>query len=205
MAQSLSAKRVVALDGIRGVAIVMVMALHFICSMSSSDDMASRVAAKLTSYGVWGVDLFFVLSGYLITGILFDAKGRQGYFRSFYMRRTLRIFPLYYAVLVVLIFLVPEGFAVRYAPGLDQLRDVQIWLWSYLTNFHLAETNAFSIPYVSHFWSLAVEEQFYLVWPFIIASLTRRAALTACALFSVAALLCRIGLGVGAATTPLSV
>src|SRR4051812_15798005 len=82
------------LDGVRGVAILGVMVLHFVGGLTAHGPI-ERIAVKLSSYGVWGVDLFFVLSGFLITGILHEAKGAPHYFRNFYARRTLRIFPLY--------------------------------------------------------------------------------------------------------------
>ncbi len=80
------------LDGVRGLAIAMVMALHFVYPLKEQN-FVERFAARASGYGLWGVDLFFVLSGFLITGILYDAKGSEGYFKNFYMRRTLRIFP----------------------------------------------------------------------------------------------------------------
>src|SRR5271156_4679340 len=110
-----------------------------------------------------GVTLFFALSGFLITGILFDTLGSKRYFRTFFGRRVLRIFPLYYGVLLVLLLLTRplhmdwHGQAYR--------------LWTYTTNIpftHDWEENP--SPYVNliHFWSLAVEEQFYLIWPLVI-------------------------------------
>jgi peptidoglycan/LPS O-acetylase OafA/YrhL len=158
------------LDGVRGVAILGVMLLHFVGSLSAQN-ILERVVVKLSIYGVWGVDLFFVLSGFLITGILYDAKGSARYFKNFYARRTLRIFPLYYAVLAVLV-LLPVGAVAGVFGELAELQRVQGYLWPYLTNFYVASTGSFSVPYVSHFWSLAVEEHFYLFWPFVVGSLS---------------------------------
>ena len=89
------------LDGVRGVAILMVLCVHFIGDAPAHTGI-ERGLVKLANYGVWGVDLFFVLSGFLITGLLHDSKGGNLYFRNFYVRRTLRIFPLYYGVLAIL-------------------------------------------------------------------------------------------------------
>lgn len=158
----------------RGIAILMVMALHFVCSaITVPQSRLEYVLGRLTGYGAWGVDLFFVLSGFLITGILWDTRGRAEYFKTFYMRRTLRIFPLYYATLLVLVVLLPAGLLERYAPEALKIRELQWWLWPYLANVYVAKQGGFDIPYVSHFWTLAVEEHFYLVWPFVVGLLSR--------------------------------
>ena len=190
-----SGKHVPELDGVRGIAIGGVMALHFVCNMVvTPHSLIERAASKATSYGVWGVDLFFVLSGFLITGILYDAKGGAHYFRSFYVRRTLRIFPLYYGVLLVLMVLIPASVLSAHAPALLEARDAQLWLWSYLSNVYLAIKGDFSLPYLSHFWTLAIEEHFYLVWPLMIAVLSRQAAMRACIALSICSLALRIAI-----------
>ncbi len=110
-----------------------------------------------------GVDLFFVLSGFLITGILYDSLGEQSYFQIFYFRRFLRIFPLYYGALFLLLLLsVPlsihwNGYEIVYLAYLQNLPP-----WS----LHIPSLSIFG--YTGHFWSLAVEEQFYLIWPLIV-------------------------------------
>lgn len=116
-------------------------------------------------FGWLGVDLFFVLSGFLITDILLKTVKRPGYLRNFYIRRILRIFPLYYLFVFLCLFIIP-----RLSPHFDikYYSDNQAWLWIYMQNwlyiFHGHDgTNA-----MHHLWSLAVEEQFYLIWPFII-------------------------------------
>src|SRR5262249_34219638 len=94
------------LDGLRGVAIAMVMVYHFVDllgAIAAGTPAVERLWLSACKIGWGGVDLFFVLSGYLITGILIDAKGARNYFGAFYMRRTLRIFPLYYGALLVLL------------------------------------------------------------------------------------------------------
>ncbi len=169
------------------------MALHFLYVESPHSGVESAIS-KLAGYGLWGVDLFFVLSGFLITGILFDDKDDPRYFRNFYMRRTLRIFPLYYGVLLFLLVLLPGALAAKFDPQLLETRQLQGWLWSYLTNVYVGQDGQFSIPYVSHFWSLAVEEHFYLFWPFLIAQLSRERAMAACLGLSGLALLLRVGL-----------
>jgi peptidoglycan/LPS O-acetylase OafA/YrhL len=142
-----------------------------------------------------GVDLFFVLSGFLITGILFDARQRpEHYFRNFYVRRTLRIFPLYYFVLAVLFLVVPR-FPVFHGPTLDVLLSHQGWAWLYAVNVFNALQAGWALPYIDHFWSLAVEEQFYLVWPLVIWSLggRPRATMLTCAGVAVGAVVAQFG------------
>ena len=159
------------LDGVRGLAILMVMAVHFVGDAPANGTL-QRLAVKASSYGVLGVDLFFVLSGFLITGLLLEAKGQPRYFRNFYARRTLRIFPLYYGVLAVLFLVLPA--LVTPSPLLEVARRHQGWLWTYTTNFYIALTSSWaSLTYVSHFWSLAIEEHFYLVWPLVVFSFSR--------------------------------
>ena len=115
--------------------------------------------------GGWaGVDLFFVLSGFLITGILLDTRDSKFYFRNFYARRILRIFPLFYGVLLVLLLATPI-LHLLWRPG-------HILYFFYLGNIagHIDPSLNFVLPAVNltHTWSLAVEEQFYLVWPLVI-------------------------------------
>jgi peptidoglycan/LPS O-acetylase OafA/YrhL len=137
------------LDGIRAIAALMIMAFHF---------SQFWYALNFIVIGQTGVDLFFVLSGFLITTILLQANpGDWGEVRRFYIRRTLRIFPLYYGYLILSSLL---------------FGTVSACFWVYLENWPVG----FHVPVTGpeHFWSLAVEEQFYLVWPFLILFLPRR-------------------------------
>ena len=127
----------------------------------------------VTNYGSYGVELFFVLSGFLITGILYDARNKPNYFRNFYMRRVLRIFPLYYGVLVLVFFVAPLIPMFR-GQTLDYLVDRQAWAWLYAVNVYIAKQGEWSFSYLDHFWSLAVEEHFYLVWPLVVLLLAQR-------------------------------
>ena len=126
------------LDGLRGLAVLMVLVFHFVGQMLPTN-WVERTIVGVTKYGLLGVDLFFVLSGFLITGILYDACNKPHYFRNFYMRRLLRIFPLYYGVLALIFFVAPLIPLLR-GPTLDYLLDRQAWAWLYGVNIYLANT-----------------------------------------------------------------
>jgi peptidoglycan/LPS O-acetylase OafA/YrhL len=187
-----SAAHVPELDGVRGLAIAGVMALHFVNNQVIPSTAIERAAIKITNYGLWGVDLFFVLSGFLITGILADARGRPHYFTNFFARRSLRIFPLYFGVLLLVTVLIPASVLQALDPEWLDVRAQWPWLWSYLTNVYLGPRTDFSLPYVSHFWSLAIEEHFYLVWPFVIGALAVPAAMRLSVVLGVAAFALRV-------------
>ncbi len=155
--------RIDALDGVRGLAIVAVVMMHGVMvgvplpnyPPPSPDAIYPRVALL----GFAGVDLFFVLSGFLITGILVQSRGAAHYFRNFYVRRALRIFPLYYVVLALLLF----GLDRAPAGGVETLSYFTYW-----QNFHHAIAGPHADPARVVTWSLAIEEQFYLVWPAVV-------------------------------------
>jgi len=194
--------RLPVLDGIRGLAIFMIMQYHFWGLGFGFVGVEPRRRIDRLVFGVreigWtSVDLFFVLSGFLITGILIDAKARSPhYFRNFYARRFLRIFPLYYLFLAVVLTL--GAIAGTRAPfaQFQELREQQLWYWTYLVNVRASvEAVHGQIPIVySHFWTLAVEEQFYLVWPFVVLALDRRALQVLCVAMIVGALCLRIAM-----------
>jgi peptidoglycan/LPS O-acetylase OafA/YrhL len=177
-------RHVRAYDGLRGIAILLVLLRHL-----GEDGPASRVGGVFEAAlktGWLGVDVFFVLSGFLITGILVDARGEAaqpppGYFRSFYARRALRIFPAYYLFLAVVVFI-----------GRPSLSHGSWWYWSYLSNALIAWHGWPDGTWdTGHLWSLAVEEQFYLVWPTIIALTPRRGLPSVCLLCVLAAIALR--------------
>jgi len=144
-------------------------------------------------FGWIGVDLFFVLSGFLITGILCDAKGGAHYFRNFYARRSLRIFPLYYVFLALILFVFPRWFLAG-SPLIQHLPAHPVWYWTYLSNFALVFRDVPNNVPLSATWSLAIEEQFYVVWPAVVLLCRRRTLQWICGGIAAAALACRIGM-----------
>ena len=178
-----------ALDGLRGIAIILVMLHHFTNYRPTSgiDGLIGSVVFFLWT----GVDLFFVLSGFLITGILLDSRGSERYFTTFYARRTLRIFPLYYLVLFVAFVVLPQFPAVN-AVLTGQVDLPPQWpYWLYLENFSIA-ARGWVHGWVDVGWSLAIEEQFYLVWPLVIWLCPPRLLALLCAAIIVAEPIARV-------------
>lgn len=146
------------LDGFRGAAILLVLLFHL---------FAIGPLAKILHAGWIGVDLFFVLSGFLITGILCDTRGTRGFYRHFALRRALRIFPLYYFALAIVFG--TAAYLPELALHLSQQVRWQEYYWTYTQNLWIAFNGWPVTDSMNHFWSLAVEEQFYLVWPLAVA------------------------------------
>ena len=175
------------LDGLRALAILSVLG-HNLSVFGGELSGASRWVELAFDFGWAGVQLFFVLSGFLITRVLFALNQREDYLLYFYKRRVRRIVPLYALALAILLFVVPAlGLST---PNLDEDRKHQVWLWLYLTNWHphFAHTNSV----VNHFWSLAVEEQFYLLWPLLVRRAGAGRLLQVCAAIALASLAWRI-------------
>jgi peptidoglycan/LPS O-acetylase OafA/YrhL len=166
------AHHVPALDGVRGFAALSIFIVHYAggahAFMGRLRDLAEPI-----NFGWAAVSLFFVLSGYLISGILWDSIGTPNWWRRFYWRRSLRIFPLYYLALLI---------AIAHTIGSHGLRSIfpgVLPYFVYLQNVPTVYPTLARFPDVrslSHFWSLAVEEQFYLIWPFVLAWLYPKAA-----------------------------
>lgn len=157
-------KHIPQLDALRGVAVLIVMLYHI-------TDLVPRLHLKpLFGFGYTGVDLFFVLSGFLITGILVDSKDSKRYFTNFYARRALRIWPLYYLLLFFTFVLLPAVHPTLKAYIFESCHPWQAFLF-FLQNLTL-KRQAFDTLRLT--WSLAIEEQFYLVWPVIVWLAPRR-------------------------------
>jgi peptidoglycan/LPS O-acetylase OafA/YrhL len=156
-------KHVPVLDAIRGLAISLVLFYHFI-GIPIPDSILGRAIGSLAKSAWLGVDLFFVLSGFLITGILYDTRESRNYFRVFYARRFLRIFPLYYGFLFLLM--------IFTSPLQIEWGGRQFIYLAYLQNTgivkHMLSLSISPFLRVNHLWSLAVEEQFYCLWPALV-------------------------------------
>jgi len=166
-----------ALDGIRALAVTMVFFAHY--GGGSHGGHVLRILDAIRKCGWMGVDIFFVLSGFLITGILFDTRNDPKFFRRFFARRTLRIFPVFYLVFAVLLLLTP---IFQYQ-----------WRWQHFTfllyignffanrdfNFYtlVSGNHPSAVVFLSHLWSLCVEEQFYLLWPIAVWAIRDRVRL----------------------------
>ncbi len=157
-------ERIGALDGLRALAIILVLLSHLTPTRNSNQGIAGLLF-KIADIGWSGVDLFFVLSGYLVTGILLRNKEKGFGLSSFLIRRLLRIVPAYYLALSFVFFIAPFTLGLYDLPGFN----VQIPYWLYLSNYfeHLKLFDG-TWFYVGHFWSLAVEMQFYVLWPLAI-------------------------------------
>jgi peptidoglycan/LPS O-acetylase OafA/YrhL len=179
--QESSSHYYVALDGLRAVAVLMVFCQHY-----------GAAKAWIFGWGWTGVDVFFVLSGFLITGILYDSQNRQHRYRDFYARRTLRIFPLYYAVWLAILLATPLAhwqWNWRWALWPAYIGNYARFLFLHVPGdpyqfdrilFGKTVARWFGTPmhlWIGHFWSLCVEEQFYLIWPFIVYTVRKRETL----------------------------
>jgi len=162
--------RIKELDGLRGVAVIIVIALHIFKRASYfTNHPILLFITDLTTVGWVGVDIFFTLSGFLITSILLRAKNQEHYFRNFYVRRVLRIFPLYYAAIAFILLFAPK----LEAEFLNQLNVVLPVLLLYQQNWAMLFNSFHLTGYLGVTWSLAVEEQFYFIWPFVVFFLDR--------------------------------
>ncbi len=183
-----------ALDGLRAIAVLLVFWEHYFSAYFPS-----------LNWGWGGVDLFFVLSGFLITGILFDTHNTPHRVRNFYMRRTLRIFPLFYGVLLAALLTTPIfhwfwswawifwplylGNYVRFLALLVHSPLAQITHRNVIEHLYGQPFSKGHILLLGHFWSLCVEEQFYMLWPAVVFSLRSRVTLRNLCLFSIPAVL----------------
>src|SRR5271170_2428278 len=166
-----------ALDGIRALAVTMVFLDHY--GGGSHGGFVLQLLNRIRENGWAGVDLFFVLSGFLITGILFDTRNDSHFFKRFFARRSLRIFPVFYLVCSILLLLTP---VLHY-----RWRWLQLTFLVYFGNFFAnhdfslyevaSSTHPSATALIGHLWSLCVEEQFYLLWPLVVWTVRDRVRL----------------------------
>jgi len=153
-------KEILSLNGLRGIAILLVLLYH------------NFAYFQITYFGWVGVDLFFVLSGFLITRILLSAKESDHYFKNFYIRRALRIFPLYYLSILIFLFIehaLPLPATMSFSNHLD-------FYLSYFQNLLYFQKSDQPLGHsiLNHLWSLSVEEHFYILWPWFVFYLTEK-------------------------------
>lgn len=168
MTQSLAEakhRRIPALDGLRGVAVLMVLFYHM-AGGATSTFLPLHWFGELDKAGYLGVTLFFILSGFLITNILWESRTHPHWWRNFYARRALRIFPLYYLALGLT--LLAAAWAHTFPAAASKIWSPALFLQNIPGRCQEAITNTASPLPLLHFWSLAVEEQFYLIWPLLL-------------------------------------
>lgn len=158
------------LDFVRGLAIILVVLYHYF---------------PFFKIGWIGVDLFFVLSGFLITTKLLECRNEDNFFQNFYLRRILRLFPIYFLALIAFYTLSPVFFSDKQNGSVfDFYNQNWVWFFTFTQNFLFIKKGPAPEPYLMHFWSLAIEEQFYLLWPFLVY-FCRRESLFKCILISI--------------------
>lgn len=185
--------RIMELDGLRGIAILLVISFHYINNqLVNSLSPIGKLLAKATSFGWVGVDLFFVLSGFLIGSVLMRTKESNNFFSTFYLRRFLRIIPNYYLLLVLFIIvqLLPY-FSSNYMITGNQAIPLSSY-FIMIHNFYIAYENNMGVGALSILWSIGIEEQFYLIFPFIVQYLKEKPLLFALVVFIIGASFVRL-------------
>jgi peptidoglycan/LPS O-acetylase OafA/YrhL len=185
-AQRSAPQYVPGMDGLRAFALAFVIAAHTNNYYSPfPSGWLDRSVAFVLGAGWVSLDLFFVLSGFLITGILYASRGMRNRYVNFYSRRALRIFPLYYLYLALMFVWMP----VRHEHPLSGLDWASLLFYFY--NFRIVAVGHFSANF-GHLWSLNVEEHFYLLWPLLVFNLNRRLLMRICVGGALLSLLLRI-------------
>lgn len=163
------------LEGLRGIAILLVTIHHF---WPEADGIYESLKS-FAHFGWIGVDLFFVISGFLIGGILLDTKGNDHYFKNFYARRILRIFPLYYAVVISLFIVIPFSQSMIHGLSYWETEFIKeagnpLWYLTFTGNIRESITGVEPSFLLAPLWSLSIEEQFYLLTPLLIHSTSHK-------------------------------
>jgi peptidoglycan/LPS O-acetylase OafA/YrhL len=192
--------RLSTLDGLRGAASLAVVIYHFARVAGLPElEGSGKWLGRLLATGWIGVDVFFVLSGFLITSILLEKPGAPNYYKAFFARRLLRVVPLYWVFLALYLSLGP--WFLSFAPATEPLkqsiersRDQLPWLWSYTGNLWMVATKQLLEGALQPVWSLCVEIHFYLAWPFLIRAVPRRTLAKILVVALIALPLLRVGL-----------
>ena len=156
------------LDALRGVAVLLVIIYHFFMGWPYWGSTVANMAGRVLRSGWVGVDVFFVLSGFLITSGLIDTRDHPHRAKRFYIRRSLRIFPAFYALLILAFFVLP---ALSSLPGhslTEKVSSAWPYFFGYISNIWLVGAGDTVPLHLSVTWSLAVEEQFYVLWPLVV-------------------------------------
>jgi peptidoglycan/LPS O-acetylase OafA/YrhL len=180
-----------AIDGLKGF-VICILLVHY-NFIFKPDGLLERIYFLGVQYSLMALDIFFVVSGFLITGILIRSRGHEKYFRNFYARRSLRIFPLYYVFLVLYFFLLPA----LWPEATQALRvDWLPWFFGYGANIYMSVFGDSPVAGTAsiHLWSLSVEEQYYLIWPLVVHFCSRQNLKRVSIAMIVAAPLIRVGL-----------
>jgi peptidoglycan/LPS O-acetylase OafA/YrhL len=175
-----------ALDGVRGIAIL-VFLLHNLSFVEARATLSEKLWTAVVEFGWAGISLGFVLTGFLVTEILLEDKGKPGWIRSFYLRRVLRVVPLFYAIILAYVIVGPH-----LGPSLDIPWREAIWYWVFANNWSLLALG--ERDGLGPSWAVGAVMQFYLVWPLVVGRLRANALAVVCAVVIVAALGARIGL-----------
>lgn len=158
-------RHVPCLEGIRGYGFLLVFCAHYFSTyqLAQPGTVRFKFLTAMSSIAIFAVPAFFVLSGYLIGGILYDSRDKEGFFKVFYYRRILRVFPVYYLTLLAIACFYAIG-------GYSYIADYRFWIhFIFVQNLSPHYPHPHNDPVsLTHFWSLAVEEQFYLFWPLIV-------------------------------------
>jgi peptidoglycan/LPS O-acetylase OafA/YrhL len=165
-----TSNRIKELDGLRGIAILLVIGFHYgSVQLTGNTNPLAQIIQKMTYLGWMGVDLFFVLSGFLIGSILLRYKGSGNYFSTFYIRRIVRIIPVYF-LLLLLYMLISKFPFFSGSSFLTYEKGIPLWPYFVMIhNFYMANNNNFGNSAIGLTWSIGIEEQFYIIFPFVVA------------------------------------
>jgi peptidoglycan/LPS O-acetylase OafA/YrhL len=205
----INSSRIPELDGLRGIGVLSVVCAHYVAVPPSSNAPIATFLERAVALGWSGVDLFFVLSGFLIGGILLDARASPNYFKTFYARRFFRIIPLYYAwvlLYIVVVALAGHTLQVHSNSGRPEMSGTPVYIhFLFLQNVWPIAFWGLASGWFTPMWSLAVEEQFYLVCPWLVRLVSKRRLYFALLAIIAAAPVLRVALRTIAHARPMSI